>query len=172
MDTVILMAGACGLLMVIGGLGLFYKGAVSLEVASKDEAVQIEFFRRFKLTTQYPALAFFLIGLAFTGLSLLPRTPETASTLHVVGQIDAPEPAKVTLQLSRTPKWLVSVGSDGRVDQRISARVENLLLQATLVGEPQEINISVTDDGVADLGEVSIRPGRVRPAVVATIGNE
>ena len=69
-DIVIVLAGVCGLLMVVGGLGLFYKGAITLQVASQNQAVKIEFFKQFKLTTQYPALAFFVIGLAFTGLSV------------------------------------------------------------------------------------------------------
>ena len=29
-DIVIVLAGVCGLLMVVGGLGLFYKGAITL----------------------------------------------------------------------------------------------------------------------------------------------
>jgi hypothetical protein len=67
----------CGLLMVIGGMILLYTGAVSLNKTSKEEAASLEFNRLFRLTTHYPALGLFVIGLAFIVTSVfLSRPPD------------------------------------------------------------------------------------------------
>ena len=63
-DYTILGGTICGIVMVIGGIVLIYKGALKLEVASKDPALTLELFQKhFRLTTNVPALGIFVIGL-------------------------------------------------------------------------------------------------------------
>lgn len=72
----------CGLLMVIGGMILLYTGAVSLNKTSKEEAASLEFKRLFRLTTHYPALGLFVIGLAFIVISVVvSRPPDNRITM-------------------------------------------------------------------------------------------
>lgn len=80
----------CGLLMVIGGMILLYTGAISLNKTSKEEAASVEFNRLFRLTTHYPALGLFVIGLAFIGTSVfLSRPPDNRVVMN--GALALPE---------------------------------------------------------------------------------
>ena len=87
---------------------------------------------------------------------LLARTPEPR--FHVVGEVEAPDPAKVTIHLSRTPKWQVAVSPTGEIDQLISARVETLVLEIGVAGDRQEYTVPVSETGVADLGKRVLSP--------------
>ena len=62
-DLVLLTGPICGILMVLGGIILLYKGAISLNVASEEGAFTVEFKNELRITTQYPALGIFVIGL-------------------------------------------------------------------------------------------------------------
>ena len=42
-DIVVILGALCGLLMVIGGMVLLYKGVITLNQASKQEAASLEF---------------------------------------------------------------------------------------------------------------------------------
>jgi hypothetical protein len=44
-DITIIAATFCGIMMVAGSLFLLYKGAINLEVASKDPALAIDIFK-------------------------------------------------------------------------------------------------------------------------------
>jgi hypothetical protein len=70
-DFAILGGTVCGIVMVVGGILLLYKGSIKLEVASKDPALSVEVFeKQFRLTTHAPALGLFAIGLLFVGLAI------------------------------------------------------------------------------------------------------
>jgi len=89
-DITIIAATFCGIMMVAGSLFLLYKGAIKLEVASKDPALTIDMFKdKFKLTTHVPALALFVIGLAFVGLSIYAARETTATPIKVKGEAAA-----------------------------------------------------------------------------------
>lgn len=86
-DYAIVGSIACGLIMVCGGILLLYKGAISLEVASKDEALTLEIFEnQFKLTTRIPALGLFVIGLIFIGISIYYTKDTAATPIQVTGK--------------------------------------------------------------------------------------
>jgi hypothetical protein len=69
-DAVIVITVVCGLLMVVGGMVLLYKGTITLKDSNPDEAIQVEFKHMINVTTRYPALALFVIGLVFTVVAL------------------------------------------------------------------------------------------------------
>jgi hypothetical protein len=60
----------CALLMVVGALVLLYKGAITLQQSSPDEAVKVEFKHLINIQTRYPAIGLFVIGICFLGASL------------------------------------------------------------------------------------------------------
>ena len=45
-DLAIIGGTVCGIIMVLGGIVLLYKGAIKLEVASKDPALTVEMFEK------------------------------------------------------------------------------------------------------------------------------
>lgn len=82
----------CGLVMVVGGILLLYKGAIKLEVAAKDPALTVELFeKQFKLTTQVPALGLFVIGLLFIGLSIHFARETAATPIELIGKTSGVE---------------------------------------------------------------------------------
>lgn len=105
-------AGAlCGLLMVIGGMILLYTGAVSLSKTSAEEAATLEFKRLFRLTTHYPALGLFIIGLAFITVSVIlsrPADNQVTMTGSLTSTPDTPvdklDPEFLTLSLESSLK--------------------------------------------------------------------
>lgn len=62
-DLLLIGGTVCGIVMVLGGIVLLYKGAIRLEVASQDPSLSVEMFKKkLKLTTHIPALGLFVIG--------------------------------------------------------------------------------------------------------------
>jgi len=62
-DIVVLIAAACGLAMVVGGIWLLARGAITLAATPKTDALTLEWKKQFRINTQVPGLAFFLVGL-------------------------------------------------------------------------------------------------------------
>jgi hypothetical protein len=93
-DYTIIGATVCGIIMVLGGIVLLYKGAIRLEVAARDPALTVEMFQsEFKLTTRVPALGLFVIGLCFVVVSIYFGRDIAATPIEVVGvaeQVDEP----------------------------------------------------------------------------------
>lgn len=88
-DLAIIGSIICGIVMVGGGILLLYKGAIKLEVASKDPALTVELFeKQFKLSTHAPALGLFGIGLLFVGLAIYFTRELTASPIELIGKTD------------------------------------------------------------------------------------
>src|SRR5205809_6057410 len=77
-DAVIVITVVCGLLMVVGGMVLLYKGTITLKDSNPDEAIRIEFKHMINVTTRYPALALFVIGLVFTVVAYILPNPRVS----------------------------------------------------------------------------------------------
>src|SRR5438067_13722224 len=69
-DAVIVITVVCGLLMVVGGMVLLYKGTITLQDSNPDEAIRVGFKHMINVTTRYPALGLFVISLVFTVVAL------------------------------------------------------------------------------------------------------
>ncbi|WP_157515806.1 hypothetical protein [Grimontia marina] len=107
----LLLVGAlCGMVMVVGGITLLHKGAIKLANTSGEDAITIEFRKEIRISTQYPALAIFLIGLLFVSISIFMGKP-TSNKLVVKGNVvGVSEPVKVSL---KTNTWHSSLTHDG-----------------------------------------------------------
>src|SRR5438128_11847637 len=99
-DAVIVITVVCGLLMVVGGMVLLYKGTITLKDSNPDEAIKIEFKRMINVTTRYPALALFIIGLAFTVVALYFVQHEAIPAFTIDGILQAAQPANATVYIS------------------------------------------------------------------------
>ena|SRR5271165_2981759 len=69
-DVLAIIGGCCALLMVLGSFFLFYKGILTFQQASPEEAIKVEFQKALSVQTRYPAIALFLLGVIFLGVSL------------------------------------------------------------------------------------------------------
>src|SRR6266498_5230438 len=78
----------CGIIMVLGGILLLYKGAIQLESASKDPALTVDVFnKQFSLSTRVPALGLFVIGLLFVGSSMWVAMKTDVPRISVTGEL-------------------------------------------------------------------------------------
>jgi predicted permease len=69
-DAAILFAAIAGFCMVIGGMLLIYRGSLVLAGTDSSTTLSIEWKNDFKLNTQAPGIAFFIIGLLFSVVSI------------------------------------------------------------------------------------------------------
>jgi len=108
-DIVIIIGGFCGLCMVIGGFVLLYKGIITLKEASPEEALSVEFRNEVRITTHYPALGLFIIGLVFIiAAGMLSRA--TKNEFVIDGQLTGVEnPSSIKVEVIPNGSW------DGRV---------------------------------------------------------
>lgn len=104
-DLMLIMAGMCGPIMILGGIGLLYKGAISLSERSQAEALTIEFRRMFKITTHYPALGLFVIGLTFSVVSLSYSGGDIVRPLQIEAELSSSGISPITVVGTPYHNW-------------------------------------------------------------------
>src|SRR6516225_5796768 len=78
----------CAIVMIVGGIWLLAKGLIKLSEAGKAEgALSVELFNKIKLSTGYPALAFFVIGLILIGLAIWFSKPADVVSVVFLGKL-------------------------------------------------------------------------------------
>lgn len=168
-EIVILIAAVCGVSMVIGGIWLLAKGAITLAATPKADALTIEWKKQFRINTQVPGLAFFIVGLIFIVLSLLFSKPPDVVPIEFRGQIKGVE-APVTVLVSPN-KWQIQTTSTGIVQGKIYPDISMLVLVATAPGyEPFSTVVSMKNQGprLAELGTLELK--RKIGEIAATAG--
>ena len=151
----ILGAIICGIVMVIGGIVLLYKGAIKLEVLSKDPALTVELFnKQLSVTTRAPALGLFVIGMMFVGGSLWVARDTDVQKIPVSAEIDdVDEPITATVYTS----WGVAA-SKHEVSAVLRPALDILWLKIEAPGyEPLERANAMSDArGGIKLGKVKL----------------
>ncbi len=165
-DVVILLGAVCGVLMVLGGFWLFRKGVISLNQKSQQEAVSLEFTKLLKVTSRYPALGFFMFGLAFI---ICAAYFGKLSQVNVNGQIkdvaaDDLRSVRIALLADFGER---TASTDGRVDADILPNPEKLVVEVTAPGYIPVPFKKIFDikGGKASFGDISLRQVAKRPAV-------
>lgn len=148
------VAGAIlsGLLMVGGGIWLIYKGALVLASTDKATALSIEWKKSFRLNTQAPGVAFFIIGLLFLIVALQFSKPAQIEPIQVLGRvINVDQPVTVTAE---TDLWPIKISSDGKINGEIYPNVRQLTIRITAPGyRPVWHPITLEDDHTVELAE-------------------
>ncbi|MGH8094630.1 MAG: hypothetical protein ACREIF_14360 [Chthoniobacterales bacterium] len=168
LDWTIVSSAVCGLVMVVGGICLLYKGAITLQQAGPDEAVSLEFQKLLKIQTRYPALGLFIIGLAFVLVGLFYSPKINPVTLQ--GKVDGADPSGVTIHVT-SPEWSTLVpDSDGNFNMIVYPdvrRVEVLVQAAGCKPESRRFTLdaSKTKDGVLALPKMAFEAVAAKPAV-------
>ena len=157
-EIVVLIAAACGLVMVVGGIWLLAKGAITLASAPKTDAITIEWKKQFRINTQVPGIAFFLVGLLFLGFSMYFSRPPDIVPIEFNGQIkNVEEP--VTILVSPN-QWQIPTASDGSVEGKIYPDLSILLLVVSAPGyEPfrSVVNLRKSGKRLAKLGTLELK---------------
>lgn len=148
----VIMAVLCGLAMVLGGILLIYKGAMTLAGTPAVDAITIEFKKQFKLNSQVPGVAFFIVGLLFVVVALwFCRPPRPIELEGRFKGSDAP----VTIVVS-SPRWHLQPSSTGVIRGRIVPDMTYLVVEAFAPGcEPlqEPIDTRKVMGGKVELGE-------------------
>lgn len=152
--------------MVIGGIVLLYKGTITLKDANPNEAIKVEFKRMINVTTRYPALAFFIIGFAFTAAALWFGKREVTPRLTIQGKLISQDAdfdagsATYDISLDKLVQGH-SVGSNGRIYESIEPDVEKLNVDIVVPNhDPGTIHEPLAKHeakhGTLDIGEVPV----------------
>jgi len=147
----------CGVIMVLGGILLLYKGAITLNNSSEG-ALSVEFKKELRITTQYPALGIFVIGLLFIIVPAFLGKPSEAQRLTVKATpINVSEPVKIQLQAAG---WSSNLHHSGQIIETHHPVVDIIQIVISAPGyEPLTRTVQLSDlsGNTADLGEVELR---------------
>lgn len=143
-DYAVLLSALAGLVMVIGGVVLIYKGAIVLASTDSSSALSIEWKQDFRLNTQAPGIAFFIVGLIFSSISIYASKPTKIEPITIIGEVsDITEP--VTIR-ARSSTWTLQGGSNGIIKGRIHPHVEDITLEISAPGyRPESITFSLNE---------------------------
>jgi hypothetical protein len=169
-DLAVLLAALCGLVMVCGGIALLWRGAITLASTKARDAISIEFRKQFRIHTQIPGIAIFLVGLLFITQALYFSKPTEVAPIDLQGVIKEVA-APVTVIVST--KWPLPTFTDGQIRGRIYPDVSTLVVEATAPGYmPFSAPVRPKSDHVASIGEVRLikkveeiptRPENIQP---------
>jgi len=161
----------CGIIMVLGGILLLYKGAITLSGATED-ALSVEFRKELRITTQYPALGIFVIGLMFVAIpALLGKPPETQPFTVKGTAIGVDEPISVQLVAGG---WSKNLKHTGQILETHHPYIDTLQIVITAPGyqpHKETVQLSELNNGTADLGEFELKQELSRRKVSAQISN-
>jgi len=159
-DIVIMIVGACAVVMLLGGFVLLYKGTITLKDSNPEEAVKVEFKHLINVTTRYPALGLFVIGLAFGCVAIYAALRDPYHEFRISGKVEADDPTKATVVIS-FPVYTINPGDkSGTFHGTVPAsRLDNISCRVILPGENSNTwNKEKTEirSGTLDLGSLSL----------------
>ena len=171
-ELIAMLAAVSGLIMVAGGIWLLAKGVITLAATPKGQAISVEWKKQFRLSSQVPGLAFFLVGLLFVALPLKFLQPSDTAPVEFEGDfkgVDAP----VTINV-RPQDWTLSASSAGHVQGKIYPDVSVLVLSVTAPGYvPFTTVVKLENSGrrLARLGTLELRRTVRESDLVKSIGD-
>jgi len=157
-DIIVILSAFCGVLMVVGGIILLYKGIIKLSGTSQNEALSLEFKKEFRVSTQYPALGIFLIGLIFVVVAMIISKPQIPSPIEFRGTLEnIKRDASLSVEASH---WNLRAASDGKINGKITPCLDILWVEVTAPGyEPaiKSIRKDEIQNGIANLGNLNLK---------------
>lgn len=140
-EIAVLAGPLCGIIMVCGGIMLLRVGAIKLSETAKDGEFAVQIRNDIKITTSYPALGIFVIGLLFVGLSIYMTKPDKEMPFSILGQLDVPDPSGIRIQVEPDQVSVVDTpDSAGRFDKQLHPRIRTVKVTITAAGyEPTKV---------------------------------
>ena len=153
----ILFPAGAGFCMVIGGMLLIWKGAIVLAGTDSSTALSIEWEKKFKLNTQAPGIAFFILGLLFSSLAIY--SSRSTEPIYVVGTLDDVNEI-VTVTVAPQQLWEIKSGSNGVIDGMFRPDTETINLKFTAACyEDAQIphNLSKIKDRIIKIDNIKLK---------------
>ena len=161
-----IIGAACGVAMVIGGIWLIAKGQLTLAATPQTDALTIEWKKQFRMSTQVPGIAFFIIGLIFVVVTLVFLKPATLVPMEFEGEIKGVE-EPVSILVRPTTNWELPGTTSGKINGMIYPDLSVVLLVVNAPGyEPFSKPIKISPDGrrLAQFGTLELRRTNLRKA--------
>jgi hypothetical protein len=170
-DTVVIAAALCGVVMVGGGIALLWKGAITLAATPEATALSIEFKKQFRMNTQVPGIAFFVVGLVFIVVALYASKPTGVVPIDLQGEVLG---VKAPVSVGASTKWHLDSFSSGAIRGRIYPEVTTLVIEVSAPGyvpvtTPIEIKPGIQQAVIGKfqlekrIDEIPANPGRIAP---------
>jgi hypothetical protein len=156
-ELAVLLASLCGVIMVCGGLFLLGRGAITLAATPKTDAISIEFRKQFRIHTQVPGIALFLVGLMFVTQALYFSKPGDIVPIDLQGEVSGVV-GPVTVIIST--KWPVHTFTGGQIEGRIYPDMTSLIVEATAPGYlpfSAPVKLKTSPRRVAALGSLRLQ---------------
>jgi hypothetical protein len=155
-ELVALIGAACGIVIVFGGIWLIAKGALTFAATPNTEALTLEWKRQFRLTTQVPGMAFFLIGLLFVDVSLWALWTPGLAPLEFEGKFTGVE-EPVTILVRPTNNWELRGTAAGAMIGKIYPDLSALEVVVNAPGYEQLTPFKVNPRGLNNLNKLEMR---------------
>jgi len=159
-EIVALVGAFAGFCMVLGGIWLLAKGVITLAATPKTDAITIEWRKQFRINSQVPGIAFFLIGLMFISVSLEFLKPPDVAPIEFEGQIKGNIDEQVSI-LVRPANWeLPGDSTTGQISGKVYPDFSVLVLVINAPGyEPftKPVKVNLEGQRIAKLGTVELR---------------
>ncbi len=164
-EIVALLGAVAGFSMILGGMWLVAKGIITLQATPAADALTIEWKKRFRINTQVPGLAFFLVGLIFISTSLWFLRPPAVVPIEFEGQIKGVGVDSPVSILVRPTNWEIPSATTGEISGKVYPDLTYLVIYVNAPGyEPYTHQIKVNAEGshVAQLGTVELHRSKVQ----------
>lgn len=172
-DIAILFSALAGFCMVIGGMLLIWKGAIALAGTDSSTALNIEWEKKFKLNTQAPGIAFFVLGLLFSSIAIYSSRETRTDPVYITGTVaDVDETVTVT---AAPPASIIQSVSNGIIEGKFTPpdkdnELINLRFTAAGYEDAQILsNLNKTKDRVIRFENVRLK--RILDAIETKPGN-
>jgi len=144
--------------MVVGGISLLWRGAISLDTVSNTEALSVEWKKQFRLTTHVPALGLFIIGLLFIILPLWLARPKSLPVVEITGQKGGSISQPIKLQIETVP-WSSGKPHEHMIEEELDLSNIIFVVKATAAFHKEverRISLSRLLGGDLDLGKITL----------------
>ena len=168
-EIIAIIGAACGVAMVLGGIWLIAKGQITLAATPHTDALTIQWKKQFRMSTQVPGIAFFIIGLTFVVVPLVLLKPPALVPLEFEGEIKGAE-EPVSISVRPTSSWELPGTTAGKVNGMIYPDLSVVLLVINAPGyEPFSKSIKVSPDGrrLAQFGTLELHRTKLRKTDLA-----
>jgi hypothetical protein len=160
-DVLAVVGAACSLLMVGGALYLLNRGIVTLKEASPDDAIKVEFQKVLSIQSRYPAIALFVVGVAFLCISFWFYQANPIRPMIVTGKLESDDPENATV-IFTDALGQTAPTNGGQIRQQIWPKIDQILVEIATPGhEPGKLKaLALVDKDQYELSFGTVKAGK------------
>lgn len=154
-DVLVMLSGLCGVFMIVGAMVLLYRGIISLNRVSKQSALDVELKNMIKVTTHFPSLGLFIIGLVFI-VSALMIAKSDSTPLRIKGNLKAADLSSITIRVSPAQTWSIPASTSGTIEGTIIPVMYPLRIEVTAPGYDPSTQTMIVPAQNVKFGTISL----------------